>query len=692
MEVFMTSASPLAPKKPKEITQHEQTRVDHYFWMRFREDPEVLKYLHAETDYLEEVMQHTKPLQKTLFDELKSHIKETDETVPKRKGDYWYYQRTEEGKQYPIFCRKKGSLDGDEEILLDQNVIGEGKAFCRLGAFSVSPDGKKLAYSIDPDGSEMCNLYIKDLTTGDHYPEFFENTYGDVYENKGAEWANDSQTIFYLTLDAAKRPFKLYRHVLGTEIKDDALLYHEDDETFYLFVQKTRSEAFIMTLHQSTVTTEMGFLPANEPTSPLTVLHPREKGLEYFATHHGEKFYIRTNENAQNFKLMSAPVSAPGKENWVEVIPHRTDTLLQGIEPFKDYLVLLERKAGLQQIRISAPNAVEAVRYVQFPEPLYMFTPASNPEFDSKVLSIHYASLITPDSMIDYHLDTGEWEVKKEQEIPSGYEKSEYVMERLSATTQDGTKVPLSIVYKKGLKKDGQNPCLLYSYGSYGASTDPGFNANRLSLIDRGWVFALGHIRGGSELGRAWYEDGKMLKKRNTFTDFIACGEHLIVEGYTSASKLAIMGVSAGGLLVGASMTMRPDLFGAVIAKVPFVDVINTMSDPTIPLTTLEYDQWGNPDDKEYFDYMMSYSPYDNIRKTEYPNILITTGLNDPRVAYWEPAKFTAKLRELKTDDNLVLLKTNFDAGHAGASGRYDYLKEIAFEWAFLLDRLGTRE
>ena len=688
----MTSTSPLAPKKPKEITQHGHTRVDHYFWMRFREDPEVLKYLHAETDYLEEVMQHTKPLQQTLFDELKSHIKETDETVPKRKGDYWYYQRTKAGKQYPIFCRKKGSLQADEEVLLDQNVIAEGKAFCRLGAFSISPDGEKLAYSIDPDGSEMCNLYIKDLTTGALYPEFFENTYGDVYENKGVEWANDSQTIFYLTLDAAKRPFKLYRHGLGMEIKDDTLLYHEDDETFYLFVHKTRSEAFILTLHQSTVTTEMSFLPANEPASPLTVIHPRERGLEYFATHHGESFYIRTNENAQNFKLMSAPVSAPGKENWVEVIPHRADTFLQGIEPFKEYLVLLERKSGLQQIRISAPNAVDAVRYVKFPEPLYTFAPASNPEFDSEVLSIHYASLVTPDSVIDYHLDSGEWEVKKEQEIPSGYEKSEYVMERLSATAHDGTMVPLSIMYKKGLKKDGQNPCLLYSYGSYGASTDPGFNANRLSLIDRGWIFALGHIRGGSELGRAWYEDGKMLNKRNTFTDFIACGEHLILDGYTSASKLAIMGGSAGGLLVGASMTMRPDLFGAVIAKVPFVDVINTMSDPTIPLTTLEYDQWGNPDDKEFFDYMMSYSPYDNIRKTEYPNILITTGLNDPRVAYWEPAKFTARLRELKTDANLVLLKTNYDAGHAGASGRYDYLQEIAFDWAFLIDRLGTRD
>ena len=687
----MTSAFPLAPKRLKEITQHGQTRTDNYFWMRYREDPEVLKYLHAETDYLEETMQHTQPLQETLFIEMKARIKETDDTVPERMGGYWYYQRTEAGKQYPIYCRKKGSLDADEEVLLDQNVIAEGKAFCRIGAFSVSPDGNKLAYSIDPDGSEMCSLYIKDLTTGELYPELFENTYGDVYENEGVEWANDSQTFFYLTLDAAKRPFKLYRHTLGTDIKDDELLFHEADETFFLFVQKSRSQAYIMTLHQSTVTTEMRFLPADEPASPLTVLHSRERGLEYFATHYGEQFYIRTNENARNFKLMSAPVSAPGKDNWVEVIPNRADTLLEGIEPFKDYLVLLERKDGLQQIRVSAPDAVRDIRYVHFPEPVYMYELAANPEFDCKELRIYFASLITPDSVVDYHMDSGKWEVKKEREIPSGHDKSQYVMERLFASAPDGTMVPMSIVYKKGLKKDGQNPCLLYSYGSYGASTDPGFDSNRYSLIDRGWVFALGHIRGGSELGRAWYEDGKMLNKRNTFTDFIACGERLIAEGYTSPSKLAIMGISAGGLLVGASLTMRPDLYGAVIAKVPFVDVINTMSDPSIPLTTLEYDQWGNPDHKEYFDYMMSYSPYDNIRETEYPHVLITTGLNDPRVAYWEPAKFTAKLRELKTDENLVLLKTNYDAGHAGASGRYDYLKEIAFHWAFLLDRLGTR-
>jgi len=691
MEVYMSPAFPVAPKRPKEITQHGQTRVDNYFWMRYREDPDVLAYLHAETDYLEEVMQHTKPLQETLFDEMKGRIKETDDTVPERKGDYWYYQRTEQGKQYPIYCRKKGTLDAPEEVLLDHNVIAEGKAFCRIGAFSVSPDGDKLAYSIDPDGSEMCRLYIKNLATGEHYPEIFENTYGDVYDNDGVEWANDSQTFFYLTRDAAKRPHKLYRHMLGTEIADDVLLFHENDETFFLFVMKTRSEAYIMTLHQSTVTTEMRFLHASEPTAPLVVLQPRERGVEYFATHHGGRFYIRTNENAQNFKLMYAPVSKPSKENWIEVLPHRVDTLLQGIEPFQDYLVLLERKDGLQQMRVSAPDAVSDVHYVNFPEPVYMYYPAANPEFDTKTFRIHYASLITPNSVIDYHLDSGEWEVKKEQEIPSGYDKSKYVMERLFATALDGTQVPMSIMYKKGLKKDSGNPCLLYSYGSYGASTDPGFNANRFSLIDRGWVFALGHIRGGSELGRAWYENGKMLNKRNTFTDFIACGEYLVNEGYTSPEKLAIMGGSAGGLLVGASMTMRPDLFGAVIAKVPFVDVINTMSDPTIPLTTLEYDQWGNPEDKAYFDYMMSYSPYDNIRETKYPHILITTGLNDPRVAYWEPAKFTAKLREMKTDDHLVLLKTNYDAGHAGASGRYDYLKEIAFDWAFLLDRLGTR-
>lgn len=689
----MTNQSfPLAPKHPHSISQHGRTRTDDYFWMRFREDPPVIQYLKAESDYLDEVMQHTLPLQEKLFLEMKGRIKETDTSAPEKNGSYFYYTRNEQGKQYPLYCRKKDTLDGPEEILLDQNTLAEGKTFCRIGAFSVSPDGNKLAYSVDPDGSENCLLYIKDLVTGENLPETFSNTWGSVYAHSGVEWASDSQTFFYLALDAAQRPFKLYRHTLGTDIDKDEMVFHEDDETFFLFITKTRSNAYIMTYHVSTNTREMRFLPADKPTNDLQLLQARQHGIEYYATHHDDSFIIITNENAQNFKVMLTQTSKPGKENWTEIIPHRPDVLVEELEAFQNHLIIIERKDGLHQIRISGPDGNSKLHYVQFPEPAYMIMTEKNPEFESNFFRFNYTSLVTPNSIIDYAMDSHAWNVRKEQEIPSGYNKEDFVSERIHASAPDGTRVPISIVYKKGLVRDGSHPCLLYSYGSYGYSTDPAFNANRLSLLERGFVYAMGHIRGGSEMGRAWYEDGKMLKKRNTFTDFIACADALINEGYTNREKLAIQGGSAGGLLVGAAVTMRPDLFKAVIAKVPFVDVVNTMSDPSIPLTTLEYEQWGNPDDKEYFDYMLSYSPYDNIRPTNYPNMLITTGLNDPRVAYWEPAKFVAKLRALKTDNNLLLLKTNFDAGHAGASGRYDFLKEIAFDFAFLMESLETQQ
>jgi len=684
---------PIAPKRASTITQHNKTRLDEYFWMRNREDPAVLEYLQAENDYLEEVMQHTRPLQLQLYEEMKARIKEDDETVPVRHGDHFYYTRTATGKQYPYFCRKYGSLEAPEEIILDQNALAEGMEFCRIGAFSVSPDHQKLAYSVDPDGTEKCILYIKDLNTGEHYPEQIPNTSGDVYDHTGIEWANDSQTLFYTTRDPALRPYKIFRHVLGSDPAQDELVFHEDDETFYLFLSKTRSQAYIMANCHSTITSEWSILPADQPQASFQVFEPRQRGHEYTIEHLGTRFFIVSNDNALNFKLMQTPVDTTpgrswGRQNWCEVIPHRADIFLRGAAAFQDHLVLFERKDGLKQIRISGPDGISNVRYVPFPEPVYDMYSAENPEFETSLVRFHYSSLITPNSVIDFHMDSGEWELKKQDEIPSGHDPSQYVTERLHATAPDGTRVPMSIVYRQGLEKNGQNPTLLYGYGSYGASTDAGFNANRFSLIDRGFVFAIGHIRGGSELGRVWYENGKMLHKRNTFTDFIACGEHLIEQGYTSKEKLAILGGSAGGLLVGACMTMRPDLFKAVIAKVPFVDVVSTMSDPDIPLTTLEYDEWGNPGDETYFEYMMSYSPYDNIREIDYPEVLITTGLNDPRVAYWEPAKFAARLRERKTDDNLLLLKTNMAAGHAGASGRYDYLKEIAFDYAFLLDRL----
>jgi oligopeptidase B len=494
-----------------------------------------------------------------------------------------------------------------------------------------------------------------------------------------------------VTRDAALRPYRIYRHVLGTDPAQDALLYEEKDETYFLWLTQSRSKAYIMAYLGSTVTDEWIYLPNDGTTNEFKVFQPRIKGLEYQVEHAGDHFFVMTNENALNFKLMRTPLHATTKENWEEVLPHRPDTLLTGMDAFQDFFVLYERHGGFPQIRISGTDGLADARNVPFPEPVYSLMPARNPELQTDFLRFHYTSLVTPKSVIDFHVKDHTWTVIKQDEIPSGYDASQYVSERTYATAPDGTLVPVSVAYKNGLEKNGQNPTLLTGYGSYGYSFDPSFNSNLISLLNRGFVFAIGHIRGGSEMGRAWYESGKMLHKKNTFADFIACAEHLIAEKFTSREKLAILGISAGGLLVGACLTMRPDLFGAVVAKVPFVDVVSTMSDPTIPLTTLEYDQWGNPEDREYFDYLMSYSPYDNIRNADYPDVLITTGLNDPRVAYWEPAKFTAKLREYKANDNTVLLKTNFEAGHAGASGRYDSLKEIAFEYAFLIDKVGAK-
>jgi oligopeptidase B len=682
------SSFPIAPKRPYSITQHGETRVDDYFWLRNREDPEVMKYLTAQMDYLDEVMSHTKPLHEALYSEMRSRIQETDSTVPEKRGGYVYYIRTEAGKQYPIFCRRKDSSDGLEEILLDQNLLAEGKIFCSVSGFSVSPDGNKLAYAVDYEGDEVYTVYIKDLVNDSHYPETIPNTMGSVYVHMGLEWANDNETIFYMSLDSTKRPFKFFRHKIGTDPSQDALIFHEEDDHYFLYFQKSRDDVYIMLYHQSTLTTEMSFLPANQPDGELKVIAPRAQGIEYFASHHDGNFFIATNEDAKNFKLMKASVTNLDKTQWQEIIPHREDVMVEGIDSFKDHLVVQERKDGLKQIRVSAADGVSDVKYVAFPEPAYNFEIEDNPNFETNILRFRYSSLITPYTIVDLHMGTNEWDVKK-VDVINGYNKADYAIERIFATASDGTKVPMSVACKKSLPMDGSNPTLLYGYGAYGANLDAEFIHHRLSLLDRGFVFAVGHIRGGSDLGRAWYDDGKVLKKRNSFTDFIACAEHLIQKGFTSKEKLAIYGVSAGGLLVTSCMVMRPALYKAVIAKVPFVDVINSISDPTIPLTTHEYDEWGNPvDNKEHYEYMLSYSPYDNIKATAYPNLLLTGGWNDPRVPYWEPAKFAAKLRELKTDDNLLLLRTNFHAGHAGSSGRYDYLKEIAFEYAFLIDRL----
>ena len=680
-------AYPTAPKRPYEITQHGQTRIDNYYWMRDRTDPEVLKYLHAENDYLEEIMGHTKSLQETLYAEMKGRLKETDVTVPEKRGEYFYYSRNEQGKQYPIYCRKKGSLDSVEEILLDQNTLAEGRSFCSIGALTVSPDGNKLGYSLDVEGGEVYTIYVKDLVTGALFPEAIPNTFSSVYFHTGVEWGNDSQTLFYLTLDESERPDKIFRHRIGDDPQTDGLVFHEEDESYFLFIHKTRDSKYIFTNHHATRATEMRFLSADQPQGELKILSPRKDGVEYLAAHHEGYFYVVTNDQAENFKLMKASISALEIGNWEEIIPHREDVLIDYVDTFKEYLIVYERRNGLRQIRISQFRAMSNVRYIEFPEPAYSVDPESNPEFDTNVLRFTYSSPVTPHSVIDYHMDTGQWELIK-QDIPSGYDRIQYATERIHATAIDGKQIPMTIVYKKDLKRDGNNPTLLYGYGSYGSVIDADFNSQRLSLLDRGFVFAVGHIRGGSDLGRAWYESGRMLNKKNSFTDFIACAEHLIKEGFTSNRKLAILGGSAGGLLVSACLTMRPDLFQAVINKVAFVDVVTTMSDPTIPLTSLEWDEWGNPQVREHFEYMLSYSPYDNVRPTAYPHMLITTGLNDPRVAYWEPAKFAAKLREMKTDNNLLLLHTNYEAGHAGASGRYDHLKEVAIDFAFLIDRL----
>ncbi|MCC6985320.1 MAG: S9 family peptidase, partial [Anaerolineales bacterium] len=648
--------------------------------------PETLKYLHAESDYLDEMLGHTKPLQETLFSEMKNRIQETDSTVPEKRGGYFHYERHEDGKQYPIFCRRKGLLDSPEEILLDQNELAVGKTFCGISGFATSPDGTKLAYVADFEGREVFTLYVKDLETGEYFPETIGNVLGSAYERFGVEWANDNKTFFYVTLDETLRPEKLFRHVLGTDPKEDALLIHEADETYYLYLRKTRDDAFITTYHYSTNTREFRFLDANDPTGTFRILQPRIQGLDYNAEHHNGRFFIVHNDGAKNFKLSVAPAGSPSRENWAEVIPHREDTLVEGVDTFANHIVVHERRGGLKQFRISDADGAGDVRYVHFPDASYSVFPEGNPEFDTNLLRLKYSSLITPNTVADVNMDTGEWTTKKVDEV-RGFDKSNYRLERIHAIAPDGAQVPMTVAYRRDMqKKDGTSPALMYGYGSYGATIDPWFDSNRLSLIDRGFVYVIAHIRGGYDMGREWYEQGKMEHKRNSFTDFIACAEHLIAEGYAAKDKFAAQGASAGGLLMGACMTMRPDLFRAVIAKVPFMDVITTMNDPSIPLTTQEYDQWGNPADKKMFDYMLSYSPYDNLKPADYPNLLITTGLNDPRVAYWEPAKFLAKLREVRTDDNLTVFYVNYSSGHAGASGRFDSMKEIALDYAFLLE------
>jgi oligopeptidase B len=675
---------PVAKKIPNCIDVHGDRRVDEYSWLRERNNPEVIAYLESENAYTEAVMKQTETLQQRLYDELVGRIKETDESVPQKIDDYYYYSRTEEGKQYSIHCRKKGNLDAAEEVILNENELAHSHEYFNIGALKLSPDHRFLAYSIDTDGSESHTLYVIDLETRQLLDEPIPNTY------YGVEWANDSRTIFYNTLDNKMRPHKLYRHRLGTPRQDDDMVYHEEEDAFFLRLTKTKSRRFILMSLGSNTTTEVWYLDANRPEGKFCLIHPRHHEIEYYVDHRGESFYILTNDNARNFKLVQAPVADPGKQNWSDIIPHRKNVKIDEIEAFENHLVLYERENGLKKIRVM--DAAGASHYVKFSEPVYTYWSDDNPEYSTDVLRFNYTSLVTPRSVFDYDMNTRESVLKKRYEVPGGFDPGQYASERVFAAARDGTRIPISLVYRKGLEKDGSNPLFLYGYGAYGASIEPFFLSHRLSLLDRGFIFAIAHVRGGGEMGRRWYEQGKLLHKTNTFTDFIACANHLIRKKYASRGNIGAYGGSAGGLLVGGVVNTRPELFRCVVAHVPFVDVVNTMLDESVPLTVIEYEEWGNPNQKKYYEYMRSYSPYDNVRRGAYPHMLVTAGLNDPRVQYWEPAKWVAKLRAMKTDDHLLLLRTKMDEGHAGPSGRYAHLREVAFEYAFLLRCFGINE
>ncbi len=676
---------PVAKIIPKTLEKFGDVRIDNYYWLNDRENPEVIDYLNKENEYYKQMTAHTQTLQKELFDEMKARIKEDDSSVPYFLNGYYYLTRYETGKDYPIYSRKKGSLDAKEEILFDCNELAKGQSYFALGGMSISPDNKLALFSTDVVGRRIYTMQVKDLETGKLLADKIENVDG------GGVWANDNKTFFYVTQDKKTlRSDKVFRHQLGTADKKDPLVYEEKDDTFNVSIGKEKSKKYIVIESGSTLTTEYQILPTDTPTASFKVFQPRIRGLEYAISHYGDSFYILTNKDkATNFKVMKTPENATSKDNWKDLIPHRKDVLVEDIEIFKDYLVVSERQNGLSKIRIM-PWSGKDEYYLPFEIETYTASPTTNLDFDTDVLRYSYQSMGTPSSVIDFNMKTKTKEIKKEQQVLGGkFDKNNYTEERIWATATDGTKIPMSIIYKKGIKKDGKNPLLLYAYGSYGANMDPYFSSTRLSLLDRGFIYAIAHIRGGEELGREWYENGKLLKKKNTFTDFIDCSKFLIAQKFTSPKHLYAEGGSAGGLLMGAIVNMAPELYNGVIAQVPFVDVMTTMLDDSIPLTTGEYDEWGNPNEKISYDYMRSYSPYDNVKAQAYPNMYVSTGLHDSQVQYFEPAKWVAKLRATKTDKNVLFLDTNMDAGHGGASGRFEALKELAKEFAFLLDLEG---
>ncbi len=670
-------------KKPKELLSASgDKRIDEYYWLNERENPTVTAYLEAENRYADSVLAPVSQLREKLFEELKARIKEDDSTVPYFKNGYWYLTRFETGKEYPVYSRKKGSLDAAEEVMIDVNELAKGKAYCQIGGFTVSPDNNIIAYGVDYTGRNLFKLYFKDLVSNKNLPDTFDYA-------GGAEWANDSKTIIYDTKDPVTlRNDKVWRHVLGADHKSDVLMYHEKDETQYAFLSKTKSDQYILINCAYTQTVEVLYLDADQPTGTFQSIRPREAGFFYEISHRDDKFLIKTNWNAPNFRLMEAPVSDPRRENWKDVLPHREDVLLDGLTVFKDYLVTAERKGGLSQIHVIRWSD-HADHYIEVGEPSYSAMIDNNPEYDTHTLRYSFTSMKTPTTVVDYNMETRQKDVKKVAPVLGNFNADNYETEFAWATARDGVKVPISIMYKKGLNRDGSAPCYLTGYGSYGFSYDPYFNRDKISLVDRGFVIAIAHIRGGMEMGFKWYEDGKMLKKMNTFNDFIDCSEFLIQEKYTSKDRLFAEGRSAGGLLMGAVSNMRPDLYKGIITGVPFVDVLTTMSDASIPLTTGEYSEWGNPAIKEQYEYMKQYSPYDNLKKGNYPNMLVLTSFSDSQVQYFEPAKYVARLRDLKTDDHVLLFKTNMTGSHGGSSGRFERLKERALEYAWMMGLMG---
>ncbi len=677
--------TPIAEKKLHELTIHGDTRIDNYFWMNQRENEEVIAHLNAENAYTEKVMKHTKKLQKKIYKEIIKRIKDDDESVPYQDNGYYYYSRFEKGSEYPIYARKQANLDNDEEILLNVNKMAEGYAFYNVNGLNISADNNLLAFGVDTVSRRKYTIHFKDLTSGEILDDNISNTTG------GSVWANDNQTLFYTVKDSTLRPHKIYKHILGTDPASDVEVYHESDNTFGTYVYKSKSDKYIIIGSYSTLSTEFRYLDADDPTGDFTLFNQREKDHEYQIEHYNDKFYIVTNWKAQNFRLMETPVDFTNMFYWNEVLPHRENVLLENIEIFRDYLVVKERENGLSQLRIINQHD-NSEHYMEFDEDAYFAFPSDNHELNTELLRFRYTSLTTPFTTYDYNMTTKERTLLKQDEVIGKFDPKDYQSERHYAIANDGTKIPISLVYKKRLEKDGTNPLLLYGYGSYGNSMETYFTSHRLSLLNRGFVFAIAHVRGGQEMGRYWYEDGKLLKKKNTFTDFIDCAEYLISENYTNSDNLFAMGGSAGGLLVGAVANMSPNLFKGIVAQVPWVDVVTTMLDDTIPLTTSEYDEWGNPNDKTFYDYMLSYSPYDNVTAQDYPAMLVTTGLHDSQVQYFEPTKWVAKLRELKTDDNLLIFDIDMDTGHGGASGRFELYKEIALEYAFMLDQLGINK